>query len=335
MADYQGFESFNDFIRSVKDLRQLYDFTYHLYKKENKELGIHLDKNSLPKSFTTSVGVTTHHLHSLFFKSKIDYPYKLRQLVLISLVTSLEVYLSDTILEAFNRDTSYFNENEPIELHKNYIFSSPSIVKVKNDLIKKDIRYLTNGGLVNFKKYYHKRFNIIFDSIGVSFKDVMEVHTRRHLHVHRNGVCDLEYENKYPTSGFKQGQFINITHEYLIDALELFKKFGTKVNEKIILLFPNRARKNKYFYGNGEIKTDHIKLLLEFDLLENKFDYEEFFKTLKVKELSFHDYVVQVSKKDNKCIVIISGAQREISRFFKLLKTHNKISLTNVIELNI
>ena len=335
MANYQGFESYNRFLKEFKNLKQIYDFTYHLYIEETKRLNSIIPEAGKRVTINTSVGYTSHELISLQERAENVYPYKLRQLILISLITSLEVYLTDTISEAFKRDISFFNEEVPVEYQKNYILNTPSINRLRSSMILKDTRSITSGGLMIAKKFYKKRFKIDFDNLGTAFKDIEEIHIRRHLHVHRNGVCDLEYAKKYANYGFQSGEYIMIEHEYLILALISVKTFVENINRKIIEIFPINKRKNVHFYGKSSLKRDFKKLLLEFDVLENTYNAIEYFKNLKSGNLSFNDYIIQISIKDKHGLLILSGFANTIYSFFNSINSNNKIEVTNIVELKI
>lgn len=333
MIKHRGFESYNKFLAGIKDLKQIYDFTYHLYIEENQRLEDNLPDNGTHVSFSTIVGSTTHDLTSLYIKSKNRYPLKLRQLVLISLITTLEVYFTDTVKEAFERDIKFFLDEGVVEFQKNFIMTTPSIDRLRNSLIMKDVRTLTSGGLSISKKYYKKKFKIDFLNLGLKFKEIQEIHDRRHLHVHRNGLCDLEYEKKYSTYGFISGDYLNIQHEYLIESIEKIKSFASIINAKIIEKFPDIKRKTEYVYGNARYEKSLKKIILEFDVLESSYDHRSYFNELKIDALSFGNYIVQYSAKDNKCLMVLVGEPKELYRFFKPLKLNNKLNITNIIEL--
>ena len=183
----RGFEAYNKFKNDLKDSRQIYDITYHLYQTEKIRLDGELNNGSeVNPTLKTSIGSIEHSPTALNRRLQYLYPYKLRQLILISTITALEVYLTDVILEIFKRDIKPFKVNEPVTFQKNYLLSVASISKIQNDLIKKDFRSLTSGGMKEIEKYYKKMFEIDIKNLGINFQDIEEIHTRRHLFVHRN-----------------------------------------------------------------------------------------------------------------------------------------------------
>jgi len=73
--------------------------------------------------------------------------------------------------------------------------------------------------------------------------------------------------------------------------------------------------------------------MLDFYIFESSFNPIPFFNTLKIYDLKFSDYIVQVSIKDLHGLLIITGPEFNLYKFFKLIKSNKKIELTNTIEM--
>ena len=331
----QGFESYNKFKANLVDSRQLYDITFHLYQSERGRLKVELKKsNNKDETLNTSVGSIEHSTTALYQKLESSYPYKLRQLILISTITALEVYLTDVILEIFSRDISPFKKDEPITLQKNYLLSLASINKLHEDLIKKDFRNLTSGGLTQIEKYFKKVFEISLRNTPVPFKDIEEIHIRRHLFVHRNGAVDIEYVTKFPTYNFKVGEIMKLEHKYLIDSLNKLQQFAGAINKALLSKYPITKRKPKYIKGDANYNSDLKNLMLEIGILHEKFDHVDFLQNLKVRDLKFSNYITQIVTVDNTCFVFLSGKQYELSTFYNILTEHKSLILNKTIEIN-
>ena len=205
--------------------------------------------------------------------------------------------------------------------------------KIHNDLITKDFRNLTSGGLKEIDKYYKKMFDIDIKNLGINFQEIEEIHIRRHLFVHRNGVTDLEYITKFPSFGYKLGQQIKIEHDYLIDILNKLSVFAGVVNKALLKKFPEINRKPKYHVGAKSFDKDHINLMLEISLLNESFDITKYLNTLNVSGLNLSDFIVQITTLDNTCILFLSGKQSEISKFFSPLKEHDYLTINKTIEI--
>lgn len=81
---------------------------------------------------------------------KKSYPYKLRQLLLVSSITSLEVYLTDVIYEVF--ESIRLNKESPSSFQKLFVEFELDM-RTPRENYSKDIRNLTSGGLQIIEKY--------------------------------------------------------------------------------------------------------------------------------------------------------------------------------------
>jgi hypothetical protein len=131
----EGFTSYNKFKKSYKELKQLYDLTFHLYIQENERIAEVLPTLKPPATITTKVGLVDHSLVSLYQLTQKKYPKKLRQLLLISSITTLEVYFTDLMNEIFNRESSPFEEQTPIQFIRALLIR---MFKKENTVTNKD-----------------------------------------------------------------------------------------------------------------------------------------------------------------------------------------------------
>src|SRR3954470_13841636 len=109
-----GFHSWNQFQREIRHLRQLYDFTAHLYMEENKKLASQVSPVVPNRSLHTSLGTVTHNVYGLYKATASHYPERLRPLILISAVTYLETYLSSLVREISERTIKPFLISSPL-----------------------------------------------------------------------------------------------------------------------------------------------------------------------------------------------------------------------------
>jgi len=242
------------------------------------------------------------------------------------------VYLTDVILEIFERDLSPFKVSEPVTFQKNYLLSTSSINTIHSDLIAKDFTNLKIGGIKEIEQYYKKMFEIDIKNLSVSFKEIEEIHLRRHLFVHKTGVADLEYVTKFPGMGYKLGQQIKIEHDYLIASLDRLSDFAQVLNKALLKKFPETNRKPNYNVGSKYFDKDSLNLMLEISILTEGFDIVSYLTTLTVNGRSLSDYIVQVTTLDNSCVLFLSGKQSELSVFFSPLKQHKSLLLNKTIE---
>lgn len=331
----QGFQAYNNFKREIKELKQLYDLTAHLFMQEHSRIQVLLPISKSAMTISTNVGIVNHSLNSLFEATGKKYPDKLRQLILISSITTLEVFLTDLIEEIFLRDITPFEEQLPIEFIKGQILYAPSLREIQKEIISRDMRRLTSGGLVEIRKYYLSKFKIDFGKFGVSINDIEEIHTRRHIHVHRNGICDKEYANKYPKFGYKVDERINIEHDYIISSLNKLSEFASEINKTAISQYPDYTIGYNHFY-NKIIKNPKVvqqRLMLEFRIKNKNFDIQAHLKNIITKRHKLIDFIEQISIKERTCFMIIFGEPPILSKFFTEIKSRTEYDLYNIIEL--
>jgi hypothetical protein len=331
----QGFQTFNKFKTEIKELKQLYDITFHLYIQENDRLKVLLSKSNVTSTMSTNVGIIEHGVNSLFVATQKKYPNKLRQLILVSSITTLEVFLTDLIGEIFLRDKSPFEEQNQIEFMKGKILNASSIKEIQDEIISRDMRRLTSGGFSDIKKYYLTKFKIDFSKFLVPINEIEEIHTRRHIHVHRNGVCDKEYANKYPKMNFLVGEKIDIEHDYLVLALDKLSLLASEINKSVLEKYPNYSIGYSHFQNivKENPKIAQQKLMLEFRIKKKNFDIETYLKNAEVPKHKLIDYIKQISLKDRTCFMIIFGEHAILTKFFSELKSKNEFELFNIIEL--
>ncbi|MGE4514806.1 MAG: hypothetical protein AB7E26_13490 [Chryseobacterium sp.] len=336
-----GFKSYNNFKNEIKQLTQLYDFTYHIYQKENKVLEIMLSETKHERkkvSYVTNENTITHSLNSLYFYTLNNYPAKLRQLVLISLITALEVYFTQVVEEISKRDLSPFKVvDERVDYRKNQILNFPSLTDIEDEILTKETRRLTSGGLEESFKYFKKRFNIDFKNLGINFRLIEEIHERRHLFVHRNGSCDSQYLAKYPESSFSVGKIIKLEHQYIINSINIILDFAKLLNEKILDLFPTSKRKLKKEIGIKTYTTGDHKIMIE--LLSNSASYDvnndllnDEIVNIKVPLLN---YVIQYFIIDRKVILFLSANDEDLRNIMYTIKQNFKYKITINTEVNI
>lgn len=333
-----GFQKYNTFKNDIKELKQFYDFTSHLFEEENKRLEIlRKDKSKKADTITTTTRLVNHSINSLYQSTSEKYPDKLRQLILISSITILEVFLTDLIGEIFKRDKTPFSEQVPIEFMRNKVLNLSDIKYLHDELIQRDKRRLTSGGFNDISKYFKGKFNIDFKKFPISIKKLEEMHVRRHIHVHRNGICDKEYADKYPRSGHSIGDRINIDHSYMVNVLNTLSDFGAEVNKAVLNLYPNHSKGISHYFGpkSTNPSAEVQKILIELKLNKGTFDMIGYLKNLQNRYGKFDKYIAQISLANSDCRVIVVGDPKEIRSFIWNLKTEINFDLKNITELKI
>ncbi len=258
-----GFAALNTFKRNVRRLAQLYDFAYALYLDEVPRLREALKGAKPGHSLHTTLGTITHSVERLYEQAKRQFPDRLRSLLLVSLVAQLEAFLTDLVREIASRDLSPFADSQPVELPRGKILTAASINALQEHIIDRDRRRLTSGGLQEMEKYFRARFKIDFGSLPVPFEPIQEIHARRHLHVHSDGIADAQYAREFAGTGVGVGDRLNVDHQYLLVAFETAVQFATEVAGAAMKGFPNQLRSAKSLPGKLSIDpTAGIHLFL-------------------------------------------------------------------------
>ncbi|MGQ0602095.1 MAG: hypothetical protein ACT4QE_10420 [Anaerolineales bacterium] len=335
---YTGFKCWNDFEGELRHLQQLYDFTAQLYAQEHDGLAQQRTKRGPGKSMHTTVGTITHNINRLYEQTHGSYPNKLRELLLVSSVTSLEVFLSTLIVEVSKRTLEPFMAQTPLELVKAQALSYPSIEFLQEEIISREIRQLTNGGLLEFARYFQSKFTIDFKALkGGLYPKVLEIHERRHLYVHRNGICDAQYARKYPEYGYEPEERVFTSHDYLINALNTLREFAAQIKNLALARYPAKSRKRRT--ARGQLLAPTIRyqpLLVRMELRRKNFDGIAEIPKIPVKVgksatvYSIGDFTYQMIQEESVFLLVIAGSDKEVKTIMHALKQREEVWVRSV-----
>jgi hypothetical protein len=292
------------------------------------------------RSMHTTVGTITHNINRLYAQTEGNCPNKLRELLLVSSVTSLEVFLSELIVEISKRTLDPFMSQTPLELIKAQALSYPSIEFLQEEVITREIRQLTNGGLAEFAKYFHSKFSIDVKNLGNGlYGKVLDIQERRHLYVHRNGICDVQYAKKYPAYGYEPEQKIYTDHDYLIDAFNTLKEFADLIKTAALTKYPAKTRKRRT--ANGRLPSpslDNQPLLIRIELQKRNFDGVAEIPQIPVrvgKSTEAHcigDFTYQMIQEENLFLLIVAGTDEEVKAIMRALKQREEMWVRSVSQ---
>jgi hypothetical protein len=335
-----GFRCWNDFHKEIRHLQQLYDFTAHLYTQEHLNLAL-LRKKA--QSIRTTIGTITHDVNRLYGYTRDNYPNKLRELIIVSAVTSLEVFLSDLVYEISGRTLEPFMSQSVIELHKAQILCYPSIDVFQDEIINGEVRQLTSGGLLEISKYYQAKFNIDLKSLKPGlYEKVLEIHERRHLYVHRNGLCDAQYVRKYPDCGFELDQRINSSQEYLIASLNTLKEFAALIKNLALEKYPFSKRKRLTVKGNLPSPVfENPPMMIRIEIKKRGYDPLVELPKISMKiwppnlppsEHCLGDFTHHIIQEESALFLIVSGNPLEIKAIMRALKQADEILVRSMSQ---
>lgn len=149
-----------------------------------------------------------------------DLPQYLRETIFIRLISVLEIFFVDIIKELFVSRKDLFKTEERIEFSQGQLLSFNSISSLHTNLINNECRKIQNQGISRVSDYFKKRFNIDFKLCQIDLKEIVEMHDRRNILVHRMGRADESYKRKYK---FEDSR-ITIEKKYIISSFSNIHK---------------------------------------------------------------------------------------------------------------
>lgn len=336
-----GFCCWNVFEKEIRKLQQLYDFTAHLYNQECKILKT-LRKQS--KSIVTSTGTITHDVTRLCDYTRDIYPNKLRELLIVSAITSLEVYLSDLVIEISERTLEPFLSQSILEIPKAKLLSYSSIEVLQGEMIAGEVRQLTSGGIVEYIKYYRAKIGIDLKNLKSGLLNrVLEIHARRHLYVHRNGFCDAQYIRKHPTSGFEMDRRINSTQEYLIASLNTLKEFAALINNLALQKYPRSKRARHTITGIRPSPVfENPPMMIRIEVKKQSYDPLEELPKLNIKvrqpnsPIYEHDlgyFIHRMIQEGTTLFLVVSGTPIELKAIMNKIKHQDTIIVRSMSQI--
>lgn len=334
-----GFPSWNRLQKDVRDLRQLYDITSHLYAAEHNRLRDALGSGvERGDSMQTSVGLITHSVQNLYDRTKKHYPERLRSLLLIALVAHLEGYFTDLVEEIAERTLEPFHTDDRREYSTRRLLSLPSLRSMQEDIIHDDCRRLTGGGLSESRKYYRRRFSIDFAALGVPYDQVVEMHDRRHLHVHRGGKCDAQFAQRHSALGFLPGEYLLVDQNYLLGSFDLTLSLGGAVGDAALSRYPRSTRKKRTWVNKGAQRDPAQVLIVRIETRVARYDPISHLPTLMTRATASRGsqpllkYLRQVIVEGQESLVFVGGTPQELRGVMHTLKTQEPFLVRSVSQ---
>lgn len=256
------------------------------------------------------------------------YQYELRELILVRLISSLEVFLVDLVTYAFlNCKDLFKDQKKHTEINHSRLLSYNSISEIHTEFISRIRRDLHSGGFEKITKYYSatlninlKAFNQIIDTETYNWYSLKEFHEKRHLIVHELGKTDQSYREKNANK-----LKITIEENELLIFTSLLESFGEYCNlkvEKLLLDNKNKAVKK------NTLECRYV-LMGDLELLESAFERN---KTLyyKDKVLNIEDYHFKIANNGDSLTISVFGESKEIEVIRKHIRKIVKKQMENI-----
>ncbi|WP_437567919.1 hypothetical protein [Sorangium sp. So ce542] len=156
------------------------------------------------------------------------YPEHLREALLVRAVSIFETFIVDTIREAFTTRRDLFYSNDKVEFASGFVLRQNSLAGIFTQIINRDIRELTSGGLRKMIKYLKTRLNIDIATGPHGPSSLYEIVDRRHLLVHRLGETDDKYRHDY----LIEARRITVGRTYFKNSLSILRDTASFIDEQ-------------------------------------------------------------------------------------------------------
>ncbi|PHC09937.1 hypothetical protein COE99_09535 [Bacillus toyonensis] len=156
-----------------------------------------------------------------------------RESLFIRLVSLLELYFNDSLIELSNKTFEPFKSQDEKTFKVGQLLSLSDVKSIQNEIIQNQVRSIVLGGFDRIKRFYNSKIDIDFTKSGVYLKDIEKIYSNRNLLVHAGGVIDEVYIRKYGNEDMTVGRRIEITEEFFLSSLETVFKLVQYVTDKL------------------------------------------------------------------------------------------------------
>lgn len=183
---------------------------------EEKEVRIKLDHDGQKKFEEASSILETNQqrLKALYNNS------------LISLISSIELFLAQLIHK-------HYNENPGLVNSKDKQFSIEDLAKfdtindARNSIIEKTIESVLRGSIAEWIEFFSSKLKLSMEYITEHKKYLIEAAQRRNLLIHNGGIVNRIYLSNYPMDlgePPKIGNQLRVSYDYLSDTISRFER---------------------------------------------------------------------------------------------------------------
>ena len=320
--------AFANFNKELKRLREFYQATIYAYnqtdyflmlkKKHSKDLmNLDVKIEKQPNFYRKKKSNTTSANEK-----------NLSEIIFIRVISALEVYMKDSILEIFRKNKLPFKKlKKDLKFNYNELLSFKSTADIINKLIKTELKEVKNGGISELVKYYNNTFDLNISTTSPEFKKLLKYHDQRHIFVHRLGKTDDIYRKKY-----EPNTFLSIDEDYLMTCINDFTVFGNQIEELLEIKFKDE------YYKIQQSKKPEKQIRFSVEILKGKpeifnFNYEFWVDD---QPVMFGNILRNREDIDTKKFIIsVAGKNREIENYMKIVDSFtskNKIKIEYLIK---
>lgn len=210
----------DDFHRRVEQLdpegKKQYD-KYEEYSKNRRKRKLVIDHEE--------AGRLHHERMDLFVLYPLRVPQFIREMTLVYLITSFEVYLSDILKLAFRVRKEMLKASPKYIPYKEAI-SYPDMDCLLDGIIDKEVKEILNKNIDDISKTLAGKFKSLnLEENGEIWQKFREYWYRRNIIIHNYGKPDSTY-NRKTKSNYDHGKRLLVEQNYLNEGFDLFESYA-------------------------------------------------------------------------------------------------------------
>tara|TARA_R110001592_G_scaffold359087_1_gene664867 strand:- start:76 stop:1239 length:1164 start_codon:yes stop_codon:yes gene_type:complete len=320
--------AFANFNKELKRLREFYQATIYAYNQTDYFLML---KKKHSKDLM-NLDVKIEKQPNFYRKKKSNTPSanekNLSEIIFIRVISALEVYMKDSIIEIFRKNKLPFKKlKKDLKFNYNELLSFKSTADIINKLIKSELKEVKNGGITELVKYYNNTFDLNINITSPEFKKLLKYHDQRHIFVHRLGKTDDIYRKKYESI-----ISLSIDEDYLMTCINDFNAFGNQIEELLEIKFKDE------YYKTQQSRKPEKQIRFSVEILKGKpeifnFNYEFWIDD---QPVMFGNILRNREDIDTKKFIIsVAGKNRVIENYIKIVDnfaSKNKIKVEYLIK---
>ncbi|MYL65432.1 hypothetical protein GLW07_18905 [Bacillus hwajinpoensis] len=228
--------SYMKFKREIQKIKRLYYVSVFTFNRTKEDFIQELEDKTMYPGDEITFGTQKVANSPVELIKNLDnsFPNMLRESLFVRVISLLEYYLHDTLIEISKEDLKPFDSKKKKEFPISYLLSLNEIERIKDTIVNDEIRNVVSKGFLEIKKFYSNKLKVDFANCGISMKAIEEMYERRNLIVHADGRIDSTYIKRYGFTGTESK--LSVDEDYLetsINKLELLSDFiMNKLSEK-------------------------------------------------------------------------------------------------------
>ncbi|MBD7945468.1 hypothetical protein MKZ20_19765 [Psychrobacillus sp. FSL K6-2684] len=190
------------------------------------------------------------------------YANMLRESLFVRLISIMELYFNDVLLELGEITLNPFKTEGTKEYKVVDLLNISDIKEIQNEIIQNKVRNVVLGGYKEINKFLRTKLNINTANSNLDETEIKELYSRRNLLVHAGGIIDGIYFDNFIQGGSESvGKRLTVQEDYFIASLELVLNYVEFVTIKI---------EEVYDFSQLDLKRKQIKQAKRSQKLSNK-----------------------------------------------------------------